>query len=264
MPESDALLDLDSLSVGYQGRRPVSEPISVSVPAGSYFGIVGPNGCGKTTLLKTIVGILPPLNGKLRWQTRAGSAAGTGRPRIGYVPQRDSIDSIYPFQAVEIVLLALGTEHIFRPFPKSELRARAMLMLETVGLGGDAKRGYAELSGGQRQRVLLARALALEPTLLALDEPTTALDPGTSERLLDLIEQLRRERGLTVLLVTHDLSLVAQRATHLLAMCQGRYVAGPVETTFTEERLSALYQYPMTILQSGSRRAVLMGSRSSV
>ncbi|MBI3818817.1 MAG: metal ABC transporter ATP-binding protein [Planctomycetes bacterium] len=210
---------------------------------GSYLGIVGPNGCGKTTLLKAILGILPLLGGNLDW-------ADGRRPRIGYVPQRDAIDPIYPYRALEVVLLGLGTEHVFRPSPTREMRERAERALERVGLANHRYKGYSELSGGQRQRVLVARAIAVEPQLFALDEPTSGLDPGSTERLLDVVDEMRELHHLTVILVSHDLSLVARRATHALAMFEGKYVVGPVETTITTEQLSHLYQYPLRVVRS--------------
>ncbi|HKE01348.1 MAG TPA: ABC transporter ATP-binding protein [Planctomycetota bacterium] len=248
----DPLLRCEDLSVGY-GRRAVASGLAFSVPRGTAFHIVGPNGCGKTTLLKTIVGIVSPLAGRVAWSGAPASA----RPTIGYVPQRDSIDSIYPFRALEVVRLGLGADRLFRPTLPRALADRARSALERVGLGHRVGAGYSELSGGERQRVLVARALALEPELLALDEPTSELDPGSAERLLDLIESLRRDAKLTVLLVSHDLSGVARRATHVLAMNDGRYVVGPVGETLTSERLTALYGYPMAVVRENGRVAVV-------
>ena len=235
--------------MGFHRGRPVASSIDLEVPRGTYLGIVGPNGCGKTTLLKTIVGILRPLEGSMRW--------GGGRARIGYVPQHDSIDPIYPFLAIEVVLLALGTERVVSAFPPRDARERAKEALARVGLADQMHRGYAELSGGQRQRVLVARAMALDPEVLALDEPTSQLDPGNAERLLDLIEDMRRERGLTVLLVTHDLTLVARHASHVLAMVEGRHASGPTREILTTERLTDLYGYPMQLLESGGIVAIV-------
>lgn len=223
--------------------------------AGSYLGIVGPNGCGKTTLLKTILGILKPLGGSLEW-------SGAARPRIGYVPQRDAIDSIYSFRAVDVVALALGTEHIFRPAATREMRERARSALDRVGLGDYCYKSYSDLSGGQRQRVLFARALATDPTLLALDEPTSGLDPGNAERTLEVIEELRARRPLSVILVSHDLSLVARRCTHALAMHEGNYVFGETSSTLTNEHLTKLYGYPMRVERAGGSIVVFPGAPS--
>ncbi|MFN0206132.1 MAG: metal ABC transporter ATP-binding protein [Planctomycetota bacterium] len=233
------LLKCDNLSVGY-GARVVADRISFQLEAGSYLGIVGPNGCGKTTLLKTILGIIRLQSGSLAW-------AGGRAPRMGYVPQRDTIDAIYPFQALDVVLLALDSQNIFRPVPSAEAKERARRALETAGLGAKYNKSYSELSGGERQRVLLARALAMQPEVLALDEPTNGLDPGGAEQLLDVIAETREKDNLTIILVSHDLSLVARRATHALAMFNGKHIEGEVRTTLTTENLSELYQYPLVV-----------------
>lgn len=245
---STRILQCKGLSVGY-GRRPVAQNINFSMDAGVYLGVVGPNGCGKTTLLKTILGILRPLGGTLEWP-------GVARPAIGYVPQRDAIDPIYTFRALDIVALALGTESMFRPTLSAANRKRAMEALDRVGLTDFYNKSYGDLSGGQRQRVLFARALALQPRLLALDEPTSGLDPGNTERTLDIIDEIRESQHLTVLLVSHDLALVARRATHALAMHEGNYVFGESAATITGPRLSELYKYPMRVERSGGSVAV--------
>jgi ABC-type Mn2+/Zn2+ transport system ATPase subunit len=250
-----ALLQCESVTVGY-GRRVVVAGIDLRFEKGSYLGIVGPNGCGKTTFLKTVLGILPPLGGVLRWEEGR-------RPRIGYVPQRDAIDPIYPFRASEVVMLALGAERVLGGGRRRELRDRAARALERVGLSGQGDVGYSELSGGQRQRVLVARALATDPELLALDEPTSGLDPGGAERLLDLVDSLRAERRLSVMLVSHDLSLVARRATHVLVMHEGRTVTGPVRESLTAEQLTRLFGHPLGIFFPGGRATVVPSPRES-
>jgi len=233
------LLKCNNLSVGY-GARVVAGGVSFQLETGSYLGVVGPNGCGKTTLLKTILGIIPPQSGSLTW-------TGARAPKIGYVPQRDTIDRIYPFQAIDIVLLSLDSQNIFSPAASPEAKERARRALETAGLGAKYNKSYSELSGGERQRVLLARALAMQPEVLALDEPTNGLDPGGSERLLDMIAETREKDNLTIILVSHDLSLVARRSTHALAMFNGKYIEGGSRTTLTTENLSELYQYPLIV-----------------
>ncbi len=252
----EPILRVRDLTVGVH-RRAVLSGLDFELSAGDVLGIVGPNGCGKTTLLKTLVGALPPLAGRFDW-----SSAGGGAPRIGYVPQRDAIDSIYPFRALEVVLLAQGADQLFLPTPTRAMRARAAAALERVGLGHRIAAGYSELSGGERQRVLLARALALAPDVLALDEPTSAMDPGGAERLLDRIDEIRREQRLTVVLVSHDLSLVSRRASRILALHEGRHLEGSADDVLTDERLSQLYGYPMRVVAAGGRRAVVPGTES--
>jgi len=247
-------LRCDRLAVGYRGD-PVAAALDVSLERGAYLGIVGPNGCGKTTFLKTVLGILPPLSGSVSW-------SGGRLPRVGYVPQRDAIDSIYPFRAIEVVLLALGIEEVFRPTHTERDVERARHALGRVGLADRAEVGYSELSGGQRQRVLVARALATEPELLALDEPTSGMDPGSTERLLDLVDSIRAERAITVMLVTHDLSIVARRATHALAMHEGRHATGTVAEVFAGDQLQRLFCHPLALVDAGGRPTVVPRPRT--
>jgi ABC-type Mn2+/Zn2+ transport system ATPase subunit len=248
------LLRCADVSVGY-GSRVVAGGISFSLDDGSYLGIVGPNGCGKTTLLKAILGILPPHSGRIEWRSGA-------RPRIGYVPQRDAIDAIYPFSALDVVALALGTDQLFRPATTRAMRDEATRALETVGLADHRNKSYPELSGGQRQRVLMARAFATRPELLALDEPTNGLDPGGSETLLDIVSSMHRDRKMTIVLVSHDLSLVARRSTHALAMFENRYIQGPTRETLTGEHLTQLYNYPLVVKDVGGLMTVLPGAEA--
>lgn len=251
-PAADPILRLEGLAVGYARGRPVADGIDVAVARGASLGIVGPNGCGKTTLLKTLVGILHPLAGAMRW-----ARARPGTRRIGYVPQHDAIDPIYPFEAIEVVLLGLETDRAWAPFPSRAAREKAKEALARVGLADRSRHAYAALSGGQRQRVLVARALALDSEVLALDEPTSQMDPGGAERLLDLVDAMRRERGLTVLWVAHDLTIVARHSTHALAMADGRHVFGPVAETLTSDRLTGLYGYPMQTVSAGGVTAIV-------
>lgn len=247
------MLRCAGLAAGYDPRIPIVRGITIDISSGEYWAVVGPNGCGKTAFLKTMVGILEPLEGRVEW-----GASGV-RPRIGYVPQRDTIDPLYPLEVREIVALAAGTAAPWRLRPSRADFERVDHSLERVGLAAKADRGYGELSGGERQRVLLARALALEPEVLALDEPTSQLDPGSTERILDLVEGVKRESGLTVLLVSHDLSLVARRASHAIAIVNGRWASGRADEVLTSERLSDLYETPMRVVRDEFTVSVVPG-----
>jgi ABC-type Mn2+/Zn2+ transport system ATPase subunit len=248
------ILETRDLAVGY-GSRAVVEGIDVALHPGDALGIVGPNGSGKTTFLKTVLGLLPPLRGSLR--------RGDGF-RASYVPQTDSIDPVFPFRALDVVRMAARADAAL-PFTATAERERlAREALDRVGVGRLADRPYPELSGGQRQRVLLARALAARPTVLALDEPTTGLDLTAETALLDLVRRLREEEGITVLLVTHGLAAVANEATQVLLIHEGRHREGPVESVLVPEVLEPLYGIPVRVDVVGGRRLVtgLPGPRS--
>lgn len=227
--------------------------IDFVVHRGDYLGVVGPNGCGKTTLLKTMLGILPAVGGALNWKDGV-------RPRIGYVPQRDSMDSIYPFRVIELVTLALRAESIWCINPGVQATKVALEALARVGMADLKDKSYSELSGGQRQRLLLARAFATQPEVLALDEPTSGLDPGNAERILDLVDTMRREQSLTIILVSHDLSLIARRTSHSLLMYESRHAFGPTDAVMTTEQLTDLYQYPMRVSRQAGLVTVLPGT----
>ena len=240
------MLEARGLAVGHRGRAVVSG-IDLDFGAGGALGIVGPNGSGKSTLLRTVLGLLPPLAGTLR--------RGAGF-RAGYVPQTDAIDPVFPFPAIDVVRMAARPDAALPFTASAEREERSREALRRVGLADLADRPYAEMSGGQRQRVLLARALASDPTVLALDEPTAGLDLEAEASLLALLRRLRAESGMTLLLVSHSLATVAEEATHVILLHAGRHREGPVDEVLVPEALSALYGVPVTVDRVGGRRVV--------
>jgi len=187
----EPLVQFHDVQLGY-GQQVVLENVRLDIYRGDFFGLVGPNGSGKTTLLRCLLGILKPLRGQV---TRAEGV------RIGYVPQREMLDPLFPLTALDIVLMGRYPHvGIFRS-PRRADRELAIHCLEQVGLADFAQKLYRELSGGQRQRVLIARALAVQPNLLVLDEPTNGLDLPTEAAILGFIERLHQHDGLTIVLV---------------------------------------------------------------
>jgi ABC-type Mn2+/Zn2+ transport system ATPase subunit len=232
--------------VGY-GGRPVVRGISLALRGGETLGIVGPNGSGKTTFLKTVLGLLPPVAGVV--ETAPGF-------RVGYVPQRESMEPVLPLSAREVVSMAARAD-AWLPFAaRRERRAMADEALARVGLADRADRPYRDLSGGQRQRILLARALAVRPTVLALDEPTTGLDLSAEVALLDLVASLQREQGLTVLFISHSLALVADAAAQVLLFHEGRHREGPSEEILSEGVLRDLYGVEVHVARVAGRRVI--------
>lgn len=237
------LLALESATLGYPGR-PVLRDVSLTVREGDYLGIVGPNGSGKSTLLKTLLGLLPPLSG-----TAPREAAGdrAGAVHFGYVPQRDGVDLLYPLTVRQVVGMGrYGRAGLFRRLGHGDWE-RVDAALERVGIAGLAGRGLDELSGGQRQRALIARALAGEPDILVLDEPTNGMDLASEHALLELIHELHGATGLTVLMVTHLLNNVANHARQVAIIADGRLEAGEREVMLSDERLSQLYGMPVRV-----------------
>lgn len=202
-------LTLEGVTLGYDGR-PVVHELNVSVDAGQILLIVGENGTGKSTLVKTILGLVPQLCGKIVF------GDGLDRSEIGYLPQQTEIQKDFPASVEEIVRSGCLNRCRFRPFYNAKEADRASETMNRLGIGTLAKRPYRELSGGQQQRVLLARALLATKKMLILDEPTLGLDPGASEDMYRLIDQLNKEDGITVVMVSHDLAAAIPLATHIL------------------------------------------------
>jgi ABC-type Mn2+/Zn2+ transport system ATPase subunit len=212
---SGALVTLRDVSLGYDGTL-VLEHVSLAIERGEFLALLGPNGAGKTTLLRGILGLIPALAGRIHF----GFDRTTSPP--GYVPQRDVLDPIFPLSAFEVVLM--GTYARLPPlWPVGRpLRRLAAQCLDHVGLGELAGRPFWSLSGGQKQRVLIARALAVQPEIMLLDEPTAGVDVEAEAAIIRLLTQLNRERGLTVVLVTHHLGRIRAALGSAVWIDEGR------------------------------------------
>lgn len=194
------------------GKPLVLEDVNFSIAPGESLCVIGPNGGGKSTLLKLLLGLLEPTRGSLKI---FGETAERARPRIGYVPQAMRFDPLFPISALEIVLMGRLDRLTVGRYPRECVEA-ALGALAEVGLADLASRPFSDLSGGQRQRVMIARALACDPDLLLLDEPTANIDLSVERQLMKSLEALRET--LTVLLVTHDLDLVSSVGDSVLCV----------------------------------------------
>jgi ABC-type Mn2+/Zn2+ transport system ATPase subunit len=224
------VLRAEDLELGYAARRVLAD-VSLEIHPGQFWFFLGPNGRGKTTLVRALLGTLKPRSGRL--ERPAGFADARS---IGFVPQRVDLNTSLPASVRDLVLLGL----VGLGLRREEERTRLAESLARVGLEGFERREFRSLSGGQRQRVLLARALARRPALLYLDEPTNGLDPASEERFLEELDRLRAD-GMSLVFVTHVVPLAARHATHVALFHDGRVEAGTRETLFTEERLTATY-----------------------
>lgn len=202
---SDApLVEIDAVSFAYDGPL-VLRDVTFSIPRGDLACVIGPNGGGKSTLVKLVLGLLEPRAGRIRV---FGQSPEQGRKRIGYLPQRVHFDPRFPVSVQDVVLMGrLGGGQWFGPWRRGD-RAVSSKALGDVGLAGIERRPFAALSGGQRQRVLIARALASEPELLVLDEPTANLDIKVEEQLYALLRELNER--LTIVIVSHDVNFVSK------------------------------------------------------
>lgn len=218
--EDSPVVAIEGLSCGYAGKA-VVDRIQLLVRAEGFCALVGVNGSGKSTFLKTIVGLLPPVSGKIRFGSRDGRTAS-----VGYVPQAEKLDSIFPVSVEDVVLMGAGIRGKGRGSRRSERQRIARDALGQVGLTDIRKRRMSELSGGQKQRVLLARALATQPDLLVLDEPTSGVDREAERDLMRLLAGIH-ERGVAILMASHNLELVERFARTVLWFRDGGMEAGP-------------------------------------
>jgi ABC-type Mn2+/Zn2+ transport system ATPase subunit len=242
------LIDLDNVDLGY-GRRRILTGVSLHVAPGDFLGIVGPNGAGKTTLLKAILGLLPPQSGRI--------IRGAGDLRIGYVPQRESVDTLFPLTVLDIVLMGRYKRLGAFKRPGRADRGWGYKALEHVGISNLAGQPYSNLSGGQKQRALIARALVGEPNLLVLDEPTNGMDLVSEQAIMELVRHLHDVDRITVLMVSHLLNTVANYARHIAIVGDGVVREGPVEEMVTSSRLSELYGIGVQVVDVDGRRVVL-------
>jgi len=224
----EAHIRLQDLSLGYDGRA-VLEHVSFAIERGEFVALLGPNGAGKTTLLRSVLGLIPVLAGRIEF----GFDRFTSPP--GYVPQGEKLNPIFPLTVLDVVLM--GTYGRLAPLHPVGRRQRqcAAACLDQVGLADLAGQPFWELSGGQQQRVLIARALAVEPGILMLDEPTAGVDPDAAVSIMELIAQLNRDRGLTVVLVTHQLQIVRRLAHSVVWVEDGRAHKEPAASVLAPE-----------------------------
>jgi iron complex transport system ATP-binding protein len=237
-----------SLSFAYAARAwsapgpPVLRDVSVEIPAGARLGILGPNGSGKTTLLKLLAGVLAPTGGTviLDGAPIATLSRRDVARRIAMVPQETH--PAFDYTVLELALMGryphLGA---FEVEGAADV-AIAHEALAATGTLAFAARGFSTLSGGEKQRVVIASALAQQTSVLLLDEPTASLDPGYQLEIAELLLGLHRDRGLSLVLSTHDLNLAAAVCDRLVLLLDGAIVAsGPTAEVLTSERIEALY-----------------------
>jgi manganese/zinc/iron transport system ATP- binding protein len=242
-------LEIRGLTVAY-GERPVLWDVTWSAPPG-LTGIVGPNGAGKSTLIKAALGLIPALSGTARFFGRSLEEV---RNRVGYLPQRASVDWDFPATALDVVCMARYPRmRWWGRVPRAE-REAARAALAEVGLADLAERQIGRLSGGQQQRVFLARALAQDADLYLMDEPFAAVDAATEQTIVAVLRRLAAA-GRSVVAVHHDLSTVADYFAHVLLLNGRAVAAGPVRDAFTPEAIAAAYGGRLNLLEHASVHA---------
>ncbi len=229
---------------GYE-REPVLEDINLSVYEGNFVGLIGPNGGGKTTLLRVLLGLLSPMRGEVRIM---GQPVREGRRQVGYVPQVVEFDREFPINVADVVRMGRLRQRGLLQRYTAEDDAVVSDVLRQVDLYDMRHRPIGELSGGQRQRVYIARALATRPEILLLDEPTSSVDPQVSTGVYDLLRRLN-EQGVTILLVSHDMGVIS---SHVKSVgCLNRRLFYHSEPEITADMLELAYQCPVDLIAHG-------------
>jgi ABC-type Mn2+/Zn2+ transport system ATPase subunit len=245
--EHEIIVKASELRLGY-GQRVVLAHVDFLMRVGEFWFFLGPNGEGKTTLLRAILGMISPQAGQLWVHPELGR-----RERLGFVPQRCDINPTLPTTVREFVLLGLVGIRIDR----HEAAERLGWALKKVGLGGLEGKNYWSLSGGQRQRALVARALVRRPSILILDEPTNGLDVVTEDAVLRLLAELNHKEQQTLLFVTHNLAIAARYATHIALFRAGEVVSGRRQEVLDRQTLERVYDVAVEISSDPSGAPVV-------
>ncbi|KQC15684.1 MAG: ABC transporter ATP-binding protein [Methanothrix sp.] len=230
--------------------RTVLEDVTLEVKEGDFLGLIGPNGGGKTTLLKVILGLLKPSRGKVLVY---GMSPETARKRVGYLPQKSLFDKNFPITALEAVIMGrYGRRGLLGRY-STEDKDAALSALEAVGMEEHADREIGALSGGQQQRIFVARALVSEPDLLLLDEPATGIDSSRQREFYELLRDMNEK--MTIIMVSHDISAVSTYVKKIACVSRKLYYHGSKE--LTAEEIEEAYHCPVEMIAHGIPHRVL-------
>lgn len=248
------------LAAGYGGPA-VWAHADFSIAAGSFTAVLGPNGGGKSTLIRMILGLLPPLHGELQV---LGGRPHRGNASIGYIPQHSSFDPELSIRGRDFVNLGIdGHRWGVRLHGAASARA-ADEAIRAVGAGSYADRPIGRLSGGEQQRLLLAQALVGNPQVLLMDEPLSQLDVRNQGVIVQLIGELKRARELTVLLIAHDVNPLLSHIDHVLYVAHGNVAMGMPDEIITSESLTRIYSTPVEVLKDSRGRVFVVGLEEEV
>lgn len=240
------------------GGRTLWSGVDLDVGAGEFVAVLGPNGVGKSTLVKVLLGILPA-SGDVRV---LGERPGQAGDRIGYLPQRRSFDASLRIRGIDVVGLGWDGDRWGIPLPgrrRKAAAARVAEVIDLVGAAAYAHRPIGQCSGGEQQRLLIAQALVRRPELMLLDEPLDSLDLPNQAAMATLVGRICREEGVTVVMVAHDINPILSRLDRVVYLAEGGAVEGRPDQVITSEILSGLYQTPIEVLRTSDGRLVVVG-----
>lgn len=242
----DSVIRLENIGFAY-GERQVLKHVHLDIKRGMFMGLVGPNGGGKTTLIKIILGLLKPDNGSIFLLNKPMNEFKDWN-RIGFVSQKaNTFNKGFPATVYEVVSMGLTAKIGYFKFFKKHHKEKVLEAIRLVDMEKYTYRNIGNLSGGQQQRVFIARALVSEPELLILDEPTVGIDYKNVDRFYELLHELNVKNNLTLLLVTHDTGVMTKYATHVACLNQTLHFHGDsaAYTALTTEQLSKIYGHPV-------------------
>lgn len=231
------LVMFQKVTLAYRSDRPVLRQITLAIERGEFLGVVGPNGSGKTTFLQALLGLLAPRAGTIERKTQ----------KIGYLPQRNNLDPLFPLEARDVVAMGLYARIGLLRRPCRDDWKSVDSALDQTDMLPFAQDLFRTMSSGQKQRVLIARALVSQPDLLVLDEPTSGLDLTARQSVLECVDHLHREGGLTIVFVSHTLDDLTPFVTRLALFQEGQVVVGEPRELLTDAVLTALYGHPMQV-----------------
>ena len=247
MSDKSVVASFVDVSVSYGGGVDALSHVSLDVYEGDFLGVIGPNGAGKTTLLNVLLGLTPPNSGAV--SLFGAPISPRGLRRVGYVPQKAATaEANSPFTVYETVLMGRASRAGFLHRLGHEDRDKAEEALQLLGIHDLRNRKMGELSGGQSQRVLMAKALAGEPDLLILDEPTSGVDSPSRIEIYRILTELNRDRRITMMLSTHDIGVV-KRLTNRAAFLHGSLLFRGPTSELTDQVLSKMYDYPIEVTE---------------
>lgn len=252
------ILSVSGVTLGYPGVIALSG-INFEVNRGEFLGIVGPNGSGKSTLLKGLLGLLPLKSGQIHFHSNDNQSIRSIRKLIGYVPQKNKNDLHFPALVREVVLMGLYAQIGWLHQPRKIHLQRALESLKNVGMLEFSERPISELSGGQQQRVMIARALAANPQLLILDEPTASVDIYAQRSILELLENLNKQMGITILMVSHDINEIVHSCDKILLLNGSVNIFGTPNQVLTKDNLKAVYGDRIYVYEHHGHPHVLVG-----